>query len=134
MFPLKFWSEKTSAVYTREVFTCNTCHVLYRWKGNFMLINICRRNILWKPMISELQPFKCYLMMSYFSWQIREISDALLADWKDDLSLINFSLRSTPLRGFFPRNLKGLFQNPRKGGKNVFTPAKISEVREIVQN
>ena len=25
-------------------------------------------------------------------------------------------------------------QNPRKGAKNVFTPAKISQVREIVQN
>ena len=25
-------------------------------------------------------------------------------------------------------------QNPTKGAKNVFTPAKISQVREIVQN
>ena len=25
-------------------------------------------------------------------------------------------------------------QNPRKGAKNAFTPAKVSQVREIVQN
>ena len=83
-----------------KFFACKTGHILYRWKANVMLINICRGTIPWKPMVFELQPFKHYAMTSSLCGRIAQISDILrvIYHWEQKLILIDFYYRTMPFK------------------------------------
>ena len=79
-------------------FACKTGYIIYRWKANVILINICRRTIPRKPMVFELQPVNYYLITSSICGQIGQISDILETYWKHNLILINFYYGAMPFK------------------------------------
>ena len=96
------------------------------------IISILFRRLLISINISFFQIFYSTAIKGLYTYNFERVLKSMTC----------VQIRSIHIDGFknIKKNLKWYSaamvtnQNPQKGAKNVFTPAKISQVREIVQN